>query len=259
MLQLYQQFDDQEIGVLCYSCISSMMMKRSVCYVTVVSAVWWWRDQCVMLQLYQQYDDEEISVLCYSCISSMMMKRSVCYVTVVSAVWWWRDQCVMLQLYQQYDDEEISVLCYSCISSMMMKRSVCCVTVVSAVWWWRDRCVMLQLYQQYDDEEIGVLLQLYQRYDIYNRLPVLQISMFRSSSQDLVAASGQRRPAKPSGALCIMQSTTTCCTDCVMCPQAHVADSWTPQSFNVSPTRAVPQRRRFSFTHCLRWRICPRR
>ena len=36
---------------------------------------------------------------------------------------------------------------------------------------------------------------------IYNRLPFLQISMFRSSSQDLVAASGQRRPAKPPGAL----------------------------------------------------------
>ena len=54
MLQLYQQYDDEEIGVL--------------------------------LQLYQQYDDEEIGVLCYSCISSMMMKRSVCYVTVVSAV-----------------------------------------------------------------------------------------------------------------------------------------------------------------------------
>ena len=81
--------------------------------------------------------------------------------------------------------------------------------------------------------------------------------MFRSSSQDLVAASGQRRPAKPSGALCIMQSSTTCCTDCVMCPQAHVADSWSPQSFNVSPTPAVPQRRRFSFTHCLRWRSAP--
>ena len=92
---------------------------------------------------------------------------------------------------------------------------------------------------------------------IYNRFPVLQISMFRSSSQDLVAASGQRRPAKPSGALCIMQSTTTCCTDCVMCPQAHETDSWTPQSFNVSPTRAVPQRRRFSFTHCLRRRSVP--
>ena len=92
---------------------------------------------------------------------------------------------------------------------------------------------------------------------IYNRLPVLQISMFRSSSQDLVAASGQRRPAKPSGALCITQSTTTCCTDCVMCPQAHVADSWTPHSFNVSPTRAVPQRRRCSFIHCLRWRSAP--
>ena len=43
----------------------------------------------------------------------------------------------------------------------------------------------------------------------------------------------------------------------VMCPQAHVTDSWTPQSFNVSPTRAVPQRRRFSFTHCLRWRSAP--
>ena len=92
---------------------------------------------------------------------------------------------------------------------------------------------------------------------LYNRLPVLQISMFRASIQYLVAASGQRRPAKPSAALCIMQSTTTCCTDCVMCPQAHVADSWTPQSFNVSPTRAVPQRRRFSFTHCLRWRSAP--
>ena len=91
-------------------------------------------------------------------------------------------------------------------------------------------------------------------YIIYNRLPVLQMSMFRSSSQYLVGASGQRRPAKPSGALCSMQSTTTCCTDCVMCPQAHVADSWTPQSFNMSPTRAVPQRMRFSFTHCLRWR-----
>ena len=37
--------------------------------------------------------------------------------------------------------------------------------------------------------------------------------LFRSSSQDLVAASGQRRPAKPSGALCIMQSTTTCYHD----------------------------------------------
>ena len=31
---------------------------------------------------------------------------------------------------------------------------------------------------------------------IYNRLPVLQISIFRSSSQYIVAASGQRRPAK---------------------------------------------------------------
>ena len=74
---------------------------------------------------------------------------------------------------------------------------------------------------------------------IYNRLPVLQISMVRPSSHDLVAASGQRRPVKPSGALCIMQSTTTRCTDCVMCPHAHMADAWAPQSFNVSPTRAV--------------------
>ena len=92
---------------------------------------------------------------------------------------------------------------------------------------------------------------------IYSRLPVLQISIFRSSSQDLVAASRQRRPAKPSGALYIIQSTTTCCTDCVICPQAHMADSWAPQSFNVSPTRAVPHRRRFSFTHCLRGRSAP--
>ena len=102
---------------------------------------------------------------------------------------------------------------------------------------------------------LGNCCAIYNR--IYNRLPVLQISMFRSSSQDLVAASGQRIPAKPSGALCIMQSTTTCCTDCVMCPQAHVTDSWAPHSFNVSPTRAVPQRRRFSFTHCLRWISAP--
>ena len=34
---------------------------------------------------------------------------------------------------------------------------------------------------------------------IYKRMPVLQISMSRSSSKYLVAASGQRRPAKPSG------------------------------------------------------------
>ena len=60
---------------------------------------------------------------------------------------------------------------------------------------------------------------------IYNRLPFLQISMFRSSSQDLVAASGQRRPAKPSGGLYGIQSTTTCCTDCVVCPQSHMDDS----------------------------------
>ena len=66
---------------------------------------------------------------------------------------------------------------------------------------------------------------LYDIIYIYNHLPVLQISMFMSCSQDLVAASWRRRPAKPSGALCIMHSTTTCCTDCVMCPQAHMADS----------------------------------
>ena len=95
-------------------------------------------------------------------------------------------------------------------------------------------------------------------YILYNRLPVLQISMFRSSSQDLDGASGWRRPTKPPGALCIMQSTTTCCTDCVMCPQAHEADSCAPHSFNVSPTRAaVPHRRRFSTTHCLLGRSGP--
>ena len=57
-----------------------------------------------------------------------------------------------------------------------------------------------------------------------NRFPVLQISMFLSSSQDLVAASGRRRPAKPPGALCIVQSTTTCCTDCVICLLTGVED-----------------------------------
>ena len=38
----------------------------------------------------------------------------------------------------------------------------------------------------------------------------------KSASVDgvLVAASGCRRPAKPSGALCITQATTTCCTHC---------------------------------------------
>ena len=57
----------------------------------------------------------------------------------------------------------------------------------------------------------------------YIHLSVIKISMFMSSNQGLVAASGQRRPAKPSGALYILQSMTTCCTDCVMCPQAHMA------------------------------------
>ena len=48
-----------------------------------------------------------------------------------------------------------------------------------------------------NNENIHNAISIY----IYNRLPVLQISMFRCSSQYLVAASGQRRPAKPSGAL----------------------------------------------------------
>ena len=106
------------------------------------------------------------------------------------------------------------------------------------------------------EESYIIVVSLSSRY-IYNRMPVLQISMFRSSSQDLVAASGRRSPAKPPGALYIMQSTTTCCTLCVMFPQAHMADSWAPQSFNVSPTRAVPHRRRMSCTHCLRGRSAP--
>ena len=104
----------------------------------------------------------------------------------------------------------------------------------------------------YHDELITCLDKYTVEPLIYNSLPFLQISMFSSSSQVPVAASGQRRPAKPSGALHIMQSTTTCCTNCVMFPQAHMADYWAPQSFNVSPTRAVPHRRRFSFTHCFR-------
>ena len=40
-------------------------------------------------------------------------------------------------------------------------------------------------------------------------------------------------------------------------PQAHMADYSAPQSFSVSLTRAVPQRMRFSFTHCLRGRSSP--
>ena len=55
-----------------------------------------------------------------------------------------------------------------------------------------------------------------------NHLQFLQISMFRFSGQDLVAASGRRRPAKHAVAVCTMQSATTCCTDRVMCPQAHI-------------------------------------
>ena len=77
---------------------------------------------------------------------------------------------------------------------------------------------------------------------IYNRLPVIQRSMFSSSNQDLVAASSRRRrPAKPPGAYCITQSTTTCYIDLVSCPQALVADSCVPQRFIVSQTRALPQ------------------
>ena len=91
---------------------------------------------------------------------------------------------------------------------------------------------------------------------VYNRLPVLQISIFRPSSQYLVA-SGRRRPTKPSVSLCITQSTTTCCRLCNVSQQAHVADSWSPHSFNVSATRVVLHRRRFSFTNFLRGRSVP--
>ena len=73
---------------------------------------------------------------------------------------------------------------------------------------------------------------------IYNRLPVLQISIFRSSSLDLVAASGQRRPAKPSGALYVIQSTTTCCTDCVdehRSKFTNVTDMYAPTPVHTSP------------------------
>ena len=62
------------------------------------------------------------------------------------------------------------------------------------------------------------------RNHIYNRLPVLQISMFRSSSQDLFAASAKTSKAIRSlvydAGYRMMQSMTTCCTDCVMCPPA---------------------------------------
>ena len=43
---------------------------------------------------------------------------------------------------------------------------------------------------------------------LYNRLPVIQISMCSSFNQVLVAASRRRRPAKPPGALCITPSHT---------------------------------------------------
>ena len=36
-----------------------------------------------------------------------------------------------------------------------------------------------------------------------------------------------------------------------------MADSWRPQRWRVSPTRAVPERRRFRRTHCFRGRTAP--
>ena len=51
------------------------------------------------------------------------------------------------------------------------------------------------------------------RFIIYNRLPIIQISMFSSFNQILVVTSRRERPAKPPGAMCIMQSTTTWSTD----------------------------------------------
>ena len=69
--------------------------------------------------------------------------------------------------------------------------------------------------------------------------------VFSSSNQVLVAVYMRRRSAKPSGVLCITQSTTTCCINWVRCLQTHVADSCVPQSFSVSPTLTAPQRRQF--------------
>ena len=76
--------------------------------------------------------------------------------------------------------------------------------------------------------------------------------MFSSFNQVLVTASRRRRPAKPSGVLGITHSTTTCCTNFYRCPQAHTAHSCVPQSFTVSPTRTMTQRRRSSRTNCMR-------
>ena len=90
-----------------------------------------------------------------------------------------------------------------------------------------------------------------------SKFKVHQSSMGSSLSQDLVLAFGQRRAARPPGDLSIAQSVTTCSTVWVGWPHGHDAASCMPQSWRVSPTRAVPERRRLSRTHCLRGRSAP--
>ena len=76
--------------------------------------------------------------------------------------------------------------------------------------------------------------------------------MGSSLSQDLVSAFGQQRAVRSPGDLSKTQSVTTCSTVWVGWPHGHDAASCMPQSWRVSPTRAVPERRRLSRTHCLR-------
>ena len=60
-----------------------------------------------------------------------------------------------------------------------------------------------------------------------------------SFNQVLVAAPRRRTPAKRSVALCLTPSTTTCCTDCVRRPQAHMADSGVPPEFQCVVGRVI--------------------
>ena len=66
--------------------------------------------------------------------------------------------------------------------------------------------------------------------------------MGSSLSQDLVSAFGQQRAVRSPGDLSKTQSVTTCSTVWVGWPHEHDAASCMPQSWRVSPTRAVPER-----------------
>ena len=98
---------------------------------------------------------------------------------------------------------------------------------------------------------------IYKRLSNSNEIIKNQSSMGSSLSQDLVSAFGQRRAVRSPGDLSKTQSVTTCSTVWVGWPHGHDAASCMPQSWRFSLTRAVPERRRLSHTHCLRGRSAP--